>query len=236
MSEIRIVRDYAYPVTRVWRALTDSDLVPLWTATGAGGRPEGFAPVPGTRFRFVAKPKPGWNGIVNCEVIETREPTLLRYTWTDGGGGDTTVVTYRLEPAGDGTRFTYEHTGFTGVGGLFMARMLGRIRRTMLTAGLPAVLADMGDDGRLRPGSTLRARSLAGRRPGQHAGVALGAEVWRRVSGSAFSSPAARLEMARADVAGATGRVVRGAAGGVLAGSSAGPVVAPAPYIHVPVP
>ena len=98
MSEIRIVRDYAYPVTRVWRALTDSDLVPLWTATGAGGRPEGFAPVPGTRFRFVAKPKPGWNGIVNCEVIEAREPTLLRYTWTDDAGGDTTVVTYRLEP------------------------------------------------------------------------------------------------------------------------------------------
>ena len=235
MSEIRIVRDYAYPVTRVWRALTDSDLVPLWTATGAGGRPEGFAPVPGTRFRFVAKPKPGWNGIVNCEVLEAREPTLLRYTWTDDAGGDTTVVTYRLEPAGDGTRFTYEHTGFTGIGGLFMARLLGRIRRKMLTDGLPAVLADMGDDGRLRPGSTLRASSLAGRHPGQHVGVALGSEVWSRASGSAFSSPAARLERARADVADATGRVVCGAGGGVLAGSGAGPVVAPAPYIHVPV-
>jgi hypothetical protein len=42
-----------------------------------------------------------------------------------------------------------------------MARMLGRIRRTMLDTGLPAVLADLGDDGRLRPGSTLRAKSLA---------------------------------------------------------------------------
>jgi uncharacterized protein YndB with AHSA1/START domain len=236
VSEIRIIRDYAYPVTRVWRALTDSDLVPLWTATGAGGRPEGFVPVPGTRFRFVAKPKPGWNGIVNCEVIEAREPTLLRYTWTDDAGGDTTVVTYSLEPAGDGTRFTYEHTGFTGIGGLFMAQMLGRIRRKMLTVGLPAVLADMDDDGRLRPGSALRARSLADHHPGQHVGVALGGEVWRRASGSAFSSPAARLEMAWADVADATGRVVCGAGGGVVAGSSAGPVVAPAPYIHVPVP
>ena len=98
MSEIRIVRDYPYPVTRLWRALTDPDLIPLWTVTGAGGRPEGFAPVPGTKFRFVAKPKPGWNGIVNCEVLEAREPVLLRYTWTDGGGGDTTEVTYRLEP------------------------------------------------------------------------------------------------------------------------------------------
>ncbi len=99
MSEIRIVRDYPYPVGMVWRALTDPDLIPLWTVTGAGGRPEGFAPVPGTKFRFVANPKPGWNGIVNCEVLEAREPVLLRYTWTDDGGGDTTEVTYRLEPA-----------------------------------------------------------------------------------------------------------------------------------------
>ena len=159
MSEIRIVRDYAYPIAAVWRALTDPDLIPLWTATGAGGRPEGFTPVPGTRFRFVAKPKPGWNGIVNCEVLEAREPTLLRYTWTDDGGGDLTEVTYRLESVGEGTRFTYEHTGFTGVGGLFMAQLLGRVRRKMLSAGLPAVLAELDDDGRLRPGSSLRARS-----------------------------------------------------------------------------
>jgi uncharacterized protein YndB with AHSA1/START domain len=159
MSEIRIVRDYPYPLALVWRALTDPDLIPLWTATGAGARPEGFAPVPGTRFRFVAKPKPGWNGIVNCEVLEAREPTLLRYTWTDDGGGDDTVVTYRLEPAGDGTRFTYEHTGFTGIGGLFMVQMLTRVRRKMLGHGLPAVLAGLGDDGRFRPGSGRRVKS-----------------------------------------------------------------------------
>ena len=106
MSEIRIVRDYPYPVARVWRALTDPDLIPLWTATGAGGRPVGFAAVPGTKFRFVAKPKPGWNGIVYCEVTEAREPTLLRYTWTDDGGGDETEVSYQLESVGDGTCFT----------------------------------------------------------------------------------------------------------------------------------
>ena len=46
-------------------------------------------------------------------------------------------------PTDDGTRFTYEHTGFTGVGGLFMATLLGRVRTKMLTVGLPAVLNDM---------------------------------------------------------------------------------------------
>ena len=154
MSEIRIVRDYPYPVAVLWRALTDPDVIPRWTATGAGGRPEGFAPVPGTRFRFVARPKPGWNGIVNCEVLEAREPVLLRYTWTGDGGGDVTEVTYRLEPVGAATRFTYEHTGFTGMSGFFMAQLLGRVRRTMLSVGLPPVLADLGGDGRPRTGST----------------------------------------------------------------------------------
>jgi hypothetical protein len=63
-----------------------------------------------------------------------------------------TEVTYRLEPHAGGTRFTYEHTGFTGVGGVFMAKLLGRVRRKMLTVGLPAVLDDL-DDGVLRDGS-----------------------------------------------------------------------------------
>ena len=39
-----------------------------------------------------------------------------------------------------------------------MSQLLGRVRRKMLSDGLPPVLADIGDDGRLRPGSTLRAR------------------------------------------------------------------------------
>jgi uncharacterized protein YndB with AHSA1/START domain len=140
MSDIRIVRDYPQPPAKVWRAVTDPALISRWTATGAGGRPEGFSPVVGTKFRFVAKPKPGWHGIVDCEVLEVNEPSLLRWSWTDGDGGDTTQVVYRIEPHDGGTRFTYEHTGFTGIGGFFMARLLGRVRRKMLIVGLPAVL------------------------------------------------------------------------------------------------
>jgi uncharacterized protein YndB with AHSA1/START domain len=148
MSTIRIVRDYPHPPVKVWRAVTDPTLVPLWTATGAGGRPEGFATVVGTKFRFIAKPKPGWNGVVDCEVLEVAEPSLLRYSWTDSAGGDVTQVEYRLEPHVGGTRFVYEHTGFTGVGGFFMVRLLGNVRRKMLSVGLPAVLDDLDDEGR----------------------------------------------------------------------------------------
>jgi uncharacterized protein YndB with AHSA1/START domain len=104
-------------------------------------------------------------------VLEVDEPSLLRYSWVDGGdaGGDVTEVAYRLGPHAGGTRFIYEHTGFTGVGGVFMAKLLGRVRRTMLSTGLPAVLDGLDDHGVLRVGSALRPKSqgrlVTGRRP-----------------------------------------------------------------------
>lgn len=49
-------------------------------------------------------------------------------------------------------------TGFTGAGGLFMSGLLGHVRRRMLRVGLPAVLADLDERGRLRTGSTLRGK------------------------------------------------------------------------------
>ncbi len=158
MSETRIVRDYPYPLVTVWRALTDPDLVPLWTSTGRGGRPEGFKAEVGAKFRFIGKPFPGWDGIVRCEVLAVREPTLLSYDWRNKEADPPTVVTNLLAEVPGGTRLTWEHTGFSGVEGVFMSRLLGRVRRRMLSEGLPAVLAGIGDDGRLRPGSTLRAR------------------------------------------------------------------------------
>jgi len=155
MSEFHIVNDYPHSPVKVWRALTDPALIPLWTATGKGGRPVGFAPAVGTRFQLVARPTPGWSGVVECEVLEVREPSLLRYSWRGDADDDLTQVTYRLEPRGDGTRFTWDHTGFTGVGGFLVSRLLASVRRRMLGVGLPAVLADLDDEGRLRPGSTL---------------------------------------------------------------------------------
>jgi hypothetical protein len=54
-----------------------------------------------------------------------------------------TEVTYRVEPHEDGARLTYLHTGFAGIGGQIMSRLLGRVRRKMLDDGLPAVLSDI---------------------------------------------------------------------------------------------
>jgi uncharacterized protein YndB with AHSA1/START domain len=160
MSGYRVVRDYPHSPAKVWRAVTDPALIPLWTVTGAGARTEGFAATVGTKFQFIAKPRPGWSGVVDCEVLEAKPPSLLRYSWADPRGGGTTEVTYLLEPRSGGTRFTVQHTGFTGVGGLIVAKILGNVRAKMLTVGLPAVLDDLDDDGVLRPTSTLAPKPM----------------------------------------------------------------------------
>ena len=146
MSQIRIVRGYPHPPAPVWRALTDPELVARWTATGRSGRPVGFIPKVGTKFQFIGKPVPGWRGVVDCEVLEVNEPRLLRYTWQGEENGPATIVTYRIEPQAEGTRFTFEHTCFTGVGGFLMAKILGAVRTKMLSVGLPAVLDDMANN------------------------------------------------------------------------------------------
>lgn len=75
----------------------------------------------------------------------------MRYTWRNQEDDHPTAVTYRLGEIPGGTRLTWEHTGFRGVEGLVMSRLLGRVRRRMLSRGLPAVLDRLDERGRLRP-------------------------------------------------------------------------------------
>jgi len=85
MTEIRIVRDYPHPpahgLARRNRAGARRPLDGHWTR-GATRR---VHPHRGSRFQLVAKPVPGWRGIVDCEVLEVDEPHLLRYTWRGEG-------------------------------------------------------------------------------------------------------------------------------------------------------
>lgn len=156
MSEYHVVREYPTPLPIVWKALTDPALVPLWTSTGRGGRPEGFRPEVGTKFQLLGKPFPGWDGIVRCEVLAVDEPRLLRYDWRNKEGDRPTVVTNRLDEVPGGTQLTWEHAGFRGIEGIFMRRLLGHVRREMLSKGLPALLNNLDEQGELRAGSQLR--------------------------------------------------------------------------------
>ena len=155
MSVIRIVRDYPHPPAKVWRALTDPQLMALW-----GMRPEGFAPVIGTRFKLFGKPNPSWRGFVECELLEARAPTVLRYSWDGDGQGHATQLTYSLEPHAGGTRLTMEHAGFKGVAGFLLAKLIMTPGwKKMVDTTFPALLAELDDAGRLRAGSSLRPAS-----------------------------------------------------------------------------
>ncbi|ATO17478.1 ATPase [Micromonospora sp. WMMA2032] len=95
-----------HPPAKVWRALTDSDLLERWLM------PNDFRAVPGHHFTFrtVARPGQGFDGVVHCEVLELDEPRRLRWAWR--GGSLDTVVTWTLVPEGRGTRLFLEHAGF----------------------------------------------------------------------------------------------------------------------------
>ncbi|WP_410784783.1 SRPBCC family protein [Kribbella sp. C-35] len=142
MSQYAVVHEYDYPIDEVWTVLTDPAYVAQWTTTGQGGRPEGFAAIPGTKFRFIGKPTIGWAGIVYCEVIAVDRPRSMHYTWRgDQDSDDVTDVNYLLEETAGGTRVTWTHTGFTGIDGFAMSKLLARVRRKMMTDGIPPVLA-----------------------------------------------------------------------------------------------
>jgi uncharacterized protein YndB with AHSA1/START domain len=132
--------------------LTDPALIALW-----GMRPEGFAPVVGTRFKFIGKPNPGWRGFIECEVLEVREASLLRYSWIGNEKSPTTYVTFKLEPQAGGTRLSFEHTGFTGVGGFLLANLMMKPGwKKMFATTFPSVLGDLDEEGNLKAESRLK--------------------------------------------------------------------------------
>jgi uncharacterized protein YndB with AHSA1/START domain len=151
-SDIRIVREYPHPRSKVWRALTDPAIMALW-----GMRPDGFAPVVGTRFKLIGKPNPGWRGYVECEVTEVREPSVIAYSWVGNDGAETLQVKYTLEEVSSGTRLIVEHLGFTGISGFLLSKLImGPGHKKLLNHAFPSVLADMLDDGASRPTSALK--------------------------------------------------------------------------------
>lgn len=152
MTDIRITRDYPHPRAKVWRALTDPALIALWAM-----RPEGFAPVVGTRCRFVGKPQRGWRGFVECEVLAVKAPEMLYYSWVGNEGDAPTYVRYTLEERPGGTRLVFEHTGFEGASGFLLARLvLGPGWKQTFVEKLPRVLADLDERGELSATSELR--------------------------------------------------------------------------------
>lgn len=137
MTDIRLTRDYPHPPQKVWRALTEPELIARW-----GMRAEGFSTAVGARFKFFGTPNRAWRGFIECELLEAREPALLRYSWLDKEGGKPTFVSWALTPHAGGTRLSFEHLGFEGISGFLLAQLVMKPgHRKKLFQALPALLA-----------------------------------------------------------------------------------------------
>jgi len=97
--------DLKHSPQKVWRALTDPELLKEWLLPVIDLKLEKGAP-----FTFKTQPYPGWDGIVNCRMIEIEEHKKLTYAWTVPFLD--TVVTFTLTPTESGTRLSLVQSGF----------------------------------------------------------------------------------------------------------------------------
>ncbi|HET7551384.1 MAG TPA: SRPBCC domain-containing protein [Gemmatimonadaceae bacterium] len=99
--------DLHHPPEKVWRALTEPTLLAEWLLPVLDLDLE---LVPGAEFTFKTQPYPGWDGTVNCRILEIEPQRKLRYTWTVPFLD--TTVTFTLTPTASGTHLSIVQSGF----------------------------------------------------------------------------------------------------------------------------
>ncbi|CAM4320827.1 hypothetical protein MB901379_02601 [Mycobacterium basiliense] len=97
LETIHLDQFVATTLARVWRLLTEPELIRLWWAEGE------VAPVVGHQFSL---DMPGF-GKQPCKVLEVDPPNRFVYTFTPAW-----TLAWRLEAEGTGTRVFLEHSGF----------------------------------------------------------------------------------------------------------------------------
>ena len=90
---------------KVWRALTDPELLVEWLLPVFDLKLER-----GAAFTFKTQAYPGWDGTVNCRILEIEAHKKLSYTWSVPFLD--TVVTFTLTPTASGTRLSILQSGF----------------------------------------------------------------------------------------------------------------------------
>lgn len=94
-----VEREFAHPLEKVWRALTQSEIMADWLMQN------NFRLEIDHQFCFQAD----W-GEINCKVVEIEPLRSLAYTWS--AFDVETVVTFTLERTPRGTRVKMEQRGF----------------------------------------------------------------------------------------------------------------------------
>lgn len=99
-----IERELPYPPDKIWRALTEGQLIEQWLMKND------FEPVVGRRFNLRSTPVPNWDGVIGGEVLVVEPHVRLSFSWSTMGMES--VVTWTLTPNEGGTLLRMEHSGF----------------------------------------------------------------------------------------------------------------------------
>jgi uncharacterized protein YndB with AHSA1/START domain len=97
--------DLKHSPAKVWRALTDPELLKEWLLPTLDLKLE-----TGAAFTLKTQAYPGWDGTVSCRFVEIEPQRKLSYTWTVPFLD--TVVTFTLTPTASGTRLSLVQSGF----------------------------------------------------------------------------------------------------------------------------
>ena len=97
--------DLPHSPEKVWRALTDPVLLAEWLLPVIDLKLE-----PGAAFTLKTQAYPGWDGTVNCRLLEIEPLRKISYTWVVPFLE--TVVTFTLAPTASGTRLSLVQSGF----------------------------------------------------------------------------------------------------------------------------
>jgi uncharacterized protein YndB with AHSA1/START domain len=146
-SRIQIKYSYPYRIEEVWDAITDKAALSQWLMDTSD-----FEPVVGTKFQFRSTPTKHWRGFVDCVVTQVDPQRLISYSWCGDDNGSTTTVTWSLKSVGNQTELTLVHSGFEGVGGFVLSRIvLGPGWKKMVRRKIPIVLAFVKANGKNFP-------------------------------------------------------------------------------------
>jgi uncharacterized protein YndB with AHSA1/START domain len=104
--DVSMEETFPVPVTRVWHALTDSQMISRWLMTT-----DDFQTEVGARFTLRDETPDGCRGEVECQVLELSPPDRMVWSWSNADDPGPTRLVIELEAHGEGTRMRLRHTG-----------------------------------------------------------------------------------------------------------------------------
>ncbi|MEA3191147.1 MAG: hypothetical protein QOD77_1729 [Thermoplasmata archaeon] len=154
-----IVHEATYPLPpeAVWQAIATKPGLDAWLMEN-----DFVEAKVGHRFSFRDKPRPFWDGVCPCEVVEADPPRRFALRWNVGKDKSPSLVSFTLTPTPDGgTRLEFRHGGLAGFMGLLMKKGMDKGWAQMVRRSIPMVAQRLRDTGAAPPRAEVKAAAKA---------------------------------------------------------------------------